>query len=469
MTYAFTFDASACSGCKACQVACKDKNELPLGVLWRRIYQSGGGEWTRTGEAWTSSVYTYHLSVACNHCVHPKCAGVCPVNAFSVREDGIVLLDSSKCIGCGYCSWACPYGAPQFDRGAGVMTKCDFCQDNLTAGLPPACVAACPMRVLDLVDQPDLEAKRSRPTPVFPMPAVSRTEPRLYVKPHPAALKAEHLPQLFNREEYAPQRGSSPAWAARQEIPLLVFTLLSQFSAGISWIAGLFILAGIRLPPLVGGSVGILIGLGLMAAFLHLGKPLNAWRVFSNLVKSWLSREILTALIFLGLWAYGMLPYVLGVSPPVDQPFFTCFLGLVGAAMVYSMAEVYRLWTVPAWIAWRTKAAFFLTGLILGGLAVLALGLTANASVPLPKWLAPLLLVLLCLELAVDLQEKVHVNKALNRTRKWLIGATAFGMALTLFLPLPINAWLVVLIFLTGILEEVLGRWSFYARRNPAM
>jgi len=152
MTYAFSLDASACSGCKACQAACKDKNHLPLGVLWRRVYEVSGGEWEQTGQAWSNTVFAYNLSLSCNHCVHPKCAGVCPVDAYTVRADGLVLLDSSKCIGCGYCAWACPYGAPQYDEAAGTMTKCNFCDDNLDLGLPPACVSACPMRVLDYVE-----------------------------------------------------------------------------------------------------------------------------------------------------------------------------------------------------------------------------------------------------------------------------------------------------------------------------
>jgi len=108
MTYAFTFDASACSGCKACQVACKDKNNLPLGVLWRRVYEVSGGSWQKQGDAWKADVFAYNLTIACNHCVHPKCAGVCPTDAYVVRDDGIVYIDESRCIGCGYCAWRVP-------------------------------------------------------------------------------------------------------------------------------------------------------------------------------------------------------------------------------------------------------------------------------------------------------------------------------------------------------------------------
>jgi anaerobic dimethyl sulfoxide reductase subunit B (iron-sulfur subunit) len=99
MSYAFTFDARSCSGCKACQEACKDKNQLPVGVLWRRVIEVSGGEWIAAGNSWESSVFAYHLSLACNHCTHPKCAGVCPTDAYTVRPDGIVLIDPSRCMG----------------------------------------------------------------------------------------------------------------------------------------------------------------------------------------------------------------------------------------------------------------------------------------------------------------------------------------------------------------------------------
>src|SRR5574342_592263 len=154
MTYAFYFDAKFCSGCKACQAACKDKNNLPVGVLWRRVIEVSGGTWQKTGAAWTNTVFAYNLSMSCNHCVHPKCAGVCPVEAYHVHENGVVVLDTTKCVGCGYCAWACPYGAPQYNAEAGHMTKCNFCFDNLEQRLPPACVAACPLRVLDYGEMP---------------------------------------------------------------------------------------------------------------------------------------------------------------------------------------------------------------------------------------------------------------------------------------------------------------------------
>jgi ferredoxin len=96
MAYTFLFDSSYCSGCKACQAACKDKNQLPTGVLWRRVYEMSGGNWQEKDSAWTTDVYAYNISMACNHCEHPKCAGVCPTNAYIIRPDGIVLLDTQR-------------------------------------------------------------------------------------------------------------------------------------------------------------------------------------------------------------------------------------------------------------------------------------------------------------------------------------------------------------------------------------
>ncbi len=188
--YAFYFDSSSCSGCKSCQVACKDKNGLRAGLLWRRVYEVTGGGWERRGEAWLSTVFSYNVSLACNHCQRPICVEVCPARAITKRQDGIVLLDSSKCVGCQYCRWACPYGAPQYDEEAGYMTKCDFCLDNLQAGLAPACVAACPLRALDFGDREELEARYGPLEELYPLPERGLTDPALVVRPHQEAGRA---------------------------------------------------------------------------------------------------------------------------------------------------------------------------------------------------------------------------------------------------------------------------------------
>jgi len=162
--------------------------------LWRRVYEVTGGGWTRRGEAWVSSVFAYNISLACNHCEEPICAEVCPAGAIAKRADGLVLIDPDRCIGCKYCSWACPYGAPQYDAEAGHMTKCTFCAEDLDAGLPPSCVAACPLRALDFGDRAELEARyesgRGGAEAIYPLPEAHLTQPALVLTPHQDAARA---------------------------------------------------------------------------------------------------------------------------------------------------------------------------------------------------------------------------------------------------------------------------------------
>ena len=99
-------------------------------------------------------------------------------------EDGIVMVDYEKCIGCRYCEWACPYDAPQFDEQRGIMTKCNFCYDALANGESPSCVAACPSRALEFGEREELEAKYGKLQEVAPLPSASLTDPSLIITPH---------------------------------------------------------------------------------------------------------------------------------------------------------------------------------------------------------------------------------------------------------------------------------------------
>ena len=184
---AFYFDSSACSGCKTCQMACKDKNDLGPGQLWRRVYEVTGGGWEKQGPGWRHDVFAYNLSMSCNHCEDPVCVKNCPTRALSKRADGIVRIDRGLCIGCKYCAWVCPYGAPQFNTQKGVMGKCDFCADYIDQGKNPGCVDACPMRALDFGDLETLLKKYGPSDFIQPLPDPAITGPSISIRAHPKA------------------------------------------------------------------------------------------------------------------------------------------------------------------------------------------------------------------------------------------------------------------------------------------
>ncbi len=137
-----------CIGCRACEIACKDKNGLAPGPRFRRVMYIEGGTYPE--------VYAYKVNMSCNHCAEPACLPTCPTGAIFKREkDGIVDIDSTLCIGCRRCEAACPFGAPQFIPDQNIVGKCNMCVDEIDAGRKPYCVQACMMRVLDIgpIDQ----------------------------------------------------------------------------------------------------------------------------------------------------------------------------------------------------------------------------------------------------------------------------------------------------------------------------
>src|SRR5271170_2043632 len=169
-------DLDVCVGCHACATACKEWNSgghsAPLpdfnpygedawGVWFNRVhsFEEGDGVGART----------VYFPRSCLHCEEPACVTVCPTGASYKRaEDGIVLVNADRCIGCKLCSWACPYGAREFDDDAGVMKKCTLCIDriyneNLAAeDRVPACVATCPAQARHFGDLGDPESDVSR-------------------------------------------------------------------------------------------------------------------------------------------------------------------------------------------------------------------------------------------------------------------------------------------------------------------
>jgi len=174
---ALVIDLNVCVGCHACVTSCKQWNTSgsagpladfnpygadPTGTFFNRVQTFEVGEFPDT--------QTVHFPKSCLHCEDPPCVPVCPTGASYKRaEDGIVLVDYDKCIGCKYCAWACPYGARELDEDRKVMTKCTLCVDRITdRALPererrPACVLACPTsaRLFGDIHDPDSTVSRA--------------------------------------------------------------------------------------------------------------------------------------------------------------------------------------------------------------------------------------------------------------------------------------------------------------------
>jgi dimethylsulfoxide reductase, chain B len=183
--YGFYFDSERCTGCKTCELACKDYKDLGTDVNFRRIYEYTGGNWSQLADGcWHQDVFAYYMSISCNHCSAPACTKVCPTGAMHKNEDGFVIVNEEICIGCRYCHMACPYDAPQYDAQKGHMTKCDGCYSRVKAGQKPICVDACPLRALDFAPIDELRVKYGDQASIAPLPPADITYPNLVVKPN---------------------------------------------------------------------------------------------------------------------------------------------------------------------------------------------------------------------------------------------------------------------------------------------
>jgi Fe-S-cluster-containing dehydrogenase component len=137
MKLGFLVDLNLCMGCKACEVSCKVENEVPLSSWRLRVKYVDQGLYPDTSRTFTP--------LRCNHCESAPCERICPVSALHYLDNGIVNIDSARCIGCAGCIMACPYGAIYMDPETNTADKCTFCAHRIEGGLMPACVVACPV------------------------------------------------------------------------------------------------------------------------------------------------------------------------------------------------------------------------------------------------------------------------------------------------------------------------------------
>jgi DMSO reductase iron-sulfur subunit len=418
--HGFYFNADNCIGCHACEAACSEKNDNPAHLAFRSVGFVEGGTYP--------NYQRLNISMACNHCDAPVCLKGCPTRAYTkFAEYGAVLQDPDICFGCGYCTWVCPYNAPQLDPIEGVVSKCNMCVDRLEVGLKPSCVAACLGNALDfgvIENTPDNRTQIKTEIPGFPRTDITHPNIRFQqtrstqrdmmrvdstaVKYHKDDSTGKFTPELD------PKHGFKREWnlgklLGSHESAHVAFTLSIQTVMGAfvmltlgAWTA-LPSVATLKestafIPLLI--VMVLLTATGLFKLNMHLGKPHRFYRGFYNLKMSPVSREIagVTA-FFTGLMGYSFFALFDNTFTHLLQTGFA-LLGLAGIALGgYYMYKLYRIEARPYWNHWHTGASFIGTGLSLGSLLIVLITLIFSS---LSSELATVLALIIALGLAIE-------------------------------------------------------------------
>jgi len=396
--HGFHFTADNCIGCHACEAACSEKNELPAYLSFRSVGYVEGGSYP--------AFKRLNISMACNHCDDPVCLKGCPTRAYTkYAEYGAVLQDPETCFGCGYCTWVCPYNAPQLDLVQGEVSKCNMCVDRLEVGLKPACAAACLGGALDfglIETTPENRDQAKVQIPGFPTPTITNPNIRFQqIKTLPKEMtRTDSLPLRYQRDEQGaseyktkvkkinkPKQWGLPKLRSRED-PLVMFTLITQ------GVVGAFILffisqnfasdsfSAAAYPVAAGFFLFGLIAIevyGLYTSTMHLGKPHRFYRAFNNLKYSPVSREVAAVAVFFNLLlAYSLLytmPGLLNWLFPDSfvnnlTAFFGFFAIISGPIAIYAMHKIYRIEARPFWNHWQVLTTFYGNMLCLGAVFI---------------------------------------------------------------------------------------------------
>lgn len=347
--YAFEVDLDACTGCKACVVACHSLNGLDETEAWRDVGFVVGGS--------RAAPYQQTVTTACHHCADPGCLNGCPVLAYEKDPvTGIVRHLDDQCIGCQYCILKCPYDVPKYNDRLGIVRKCDMCHQRLGAGEAPACVQACPTHAIKIIHV-EVSAGRVDTSAFLP----SAPNPN-YTQPTTRYLSSRPLPVDVRPADAAVLRPQPPHW------PLVALLMLMPMAVGCGIADKVLPLQSPALA--VSGWIAGAAGLGL--AGLHLGKPLRAWKVFLNLRHSWFSRE---AVVF-GLWFPLATTYLaarlewLPLPVPLRSALAVTTAG-VGAFGLFCSVMIYVDTRRVFWRLTNTAPRFFGSAAILGLAAAL--------------------------------------------------------------------------------------------------
>ena len=298
MAEGFIFNYDKCVGCEACNAACMVENNWAINPRTIFIYNAGA----------LPGLTVINLSLACNHCEKAVCLEGCPAGAY-YREPvtGAVVIDETKCIGCRYCQWNCPYDAPKYDQVKRVTGKCNLCYPRLKDGLMPACSIACPTGALEYGELtvnfshnqlswfPDKNLN-----PAIRFTGNQNNKPLRIV---PSGIFKENLMQLPDNVDYKIEEWSLVAfsWLITLSVAIIISSLINGSFPGKAL------------------SVSVLLLAGLISLF-HLGNMPEAYRAVTNLRSSPLSREI-SILVLYSLISVAtiilQIPALLLISPVV--------------------------------------------------------------------------------------------------------------------------------------------------------
>ena len=401
-------DIQKCVGCNTCTVACKHANVTPPGVQWRSVRDFEIGEYP--------SVERIFMPVGCMHCSEPPCMAVCPTTATRQREDGIVFQRYDLCIGCMYCHVACPYQARFLvadevgyfegrqspveeihyqDQRLGVSTKCTFCVETvdeakgtglvpgIDGAVTPACVLSCIGQALHFGDFNDPDSNVSameRDKASTRMHEELGTKPNLvYVWHQPRNADGSPVPEPEGRPPMKPIAANrQDNWDLRAAGNFA----LGGTSSGLLTLLGLIVFAGggAVLPsfevmvagfPLVFDLYHLgaaIMGLGLLSVFLEINRPARFLMVFLGYRTSWMSREAIVAMVFMGVVALKLFAATRALELLTTAGELSLIASLFAAGFLYCQARILQAsMGVPAWrppvMTWMIVFSGLLEGL----------------------------------------------------------------------------------------------------------
>ncbi len=316
----FVFDYAKCVGCHACLVACYNENQTAPPISWRTINRFNNEKLPLLG--------FIHQSIACNHCIEAPCLKACPSSAYyKDSATGAILHNADQCIGCKYCTWACPFDAPKFNERLGIIEKCNFCNQRLAIDKQPACTTNCPTGALSFGQIQSEQPKGF---------GISKKT----ISPRVLTLRAEHanVVPISNSDSIGAEpidlvkfskKGVTTSLNSKDEWPLALFTLIGSLLVG--WFSATLIPTSITIPLWMFIILGFI---GLQISVLHLGKPLRSYLSLNNLKTSWLSREILS---------FGLFSFIAFIAIILKSFTLVLIGSLIGVLFLFCVEMVYSV------------------------------------------------------------------------------------------------------------------------------